>query len=151
MNRSYSKIRHIQESNQKLERRIMSEQQTVERTHADSQLVDKVFADIKTAMSGLGTDEDGILSALYKLSPNTSGAGWEANVAQKRKDYEYLMQLIKKEGFKSIMDWIKTDLSNVAYNGGPLGLTKFTHGNDLEVLQYAQKLEDLLSGKNDYM
>ena len=151
MNRSYSKIRHIQESNQKLERRIMSEQQTVERTHADSQLVNKVFADIKTAMSGLGTDEDGILSALYKLSPNTSGAGWEANVAQKRKDYEYLMQLIKKEGFNSIMDWIKTDLSNVAYNGGPLGLTKFTHGNDLEVLQYAQKLEDLLSGKNDYM
>ena len=114
MNRSYSKIRHIQESNQKLERRIMSEQQTVERTHADSQLVDKVFADIKTAMSGLGTDEDGILSALYKLSPNTSGAGWEANVAQKRKDYEYLMQLIKKEGFKSIMDWIKTELSDVA-------------------------------------
>ena len=151
MNRSYSKIRHIQESNQKLERRIMSEQQTVEITHADSQLVDKVFDDIKTAMSGLGTDEDGILSALYKLQPNTSGAGWEANVAQKRKDYEYLMQLIKKEGFKSIMDWIKTDLSNVAYNGGPLGLTKFTHGNDLEVLQYAQKLEDLLSGKNDYM
>ena len=151
MNRSYSKIRHIQESNQKLERRIMSEQQTVERTHADSQLVDKVFDDIKTAMSGLGTDEDGILSALYKLQPNTSGAGWEANVAQKRKDYAYLMQLIKKEGFKSIMDWIKTDLSNVAYNGGPLGLTKFTHGNDLEVLQYAQKLEDLLSGKNDYM
>ena len=151
MNRSYSKIRHIQESNQKLERRIMSEQQTVERTHADSQLVDKVFADIKTAMSGLGTDEDGILSALYKLQPNTSGAGWDANVAQKRKDYEYLMQLIKKEGFKSIMDWIKTDLSNVAYNGGPLGLTKFTHGNDLEVLQYAGKLEELLKGKNDYM
>ena len=151
MNRSYSKIRHIQESNQKLERRIMSEQQTVERTHADSQLVDKVFADIKTAMSGLGTDEDGISNALYKLQPNTSGAGWEANVAQKRKDYEYLMQLIKKEGFKSIMDWIKTDLSNVAYNGGPLGLTKFTHGNDLEVLQYAGKLEELLKGKNDYM
>ena len=151
MNRSYSKIRHIQESNQKLERRIMSEQQTVEITHADSQLVDKVFDDIKTAMSGLGTDEDGILSALYKLQPNTSGAGWEANVAQKRKDYEYLMQLIKKEGFKSIMDWIKTDLSDVAYNDDPLGLNKFTHGNDLEVLQYAQKLEDLLSGKNDYM
>ena len=106
MNRSYSKIRHIQESNQKLERRIMSEQQTVERTHADSQLVNKVFADIKTAMSGLGTDEDGILSALYKLQPNTSGtvvrfsAEWEANLAQKRKDYAYLMQLIKKRRFQ---------------------------------------------------
>jgi hypothetical protein len=149
MNRSYSKIRHIQESNQKLERRIMSEQQTVERTHADAQLVDKVFADIKTAMSGLGTDEDGILSALYKLSPNTSGAGWEANVAQKRKDYEYLMQLIKKEGFNSIIDWIKTELSDVAKHNDPLGLAKFTHGNDLKVLQGAQKLEDLLSGKND--
>ena len=30
MNRSYSKIRHIQESNQKLERRIMSEQKQEE-------------------------------------------------------------------------------------------------------------------------
>ena len=160
MNRSYSKIRHIQESNQKLERRIMSEQQTVEITHADSQLVDKVFDDIKTAMSGLGTDEDGILSALYKLLPSTSsGAGWEANLAQKRKDYAYLMQLIKKEGFNSIMDWIKTDLSDVAKHNypfhntrinrlSPLEWTEFTHGSDLKVLQWAQKLEDLLSGKN---
>ena len=153
MNKSYSKIRHIQESNQKLERRIMSEQQTVERTHADSQLVDKVFADIKTAMSGLGTDEDGILSALYKLSPNTSGAGWEANVAQQRKNYAYLMQLIKKEGFNSIMEWIKTELSDVAKHGdgGILDLPKYTHSNDLKVLQGAGKLEALLMGKNNYM
>jgi len=151
MNRSYSKIRHIQESNQLLEKRVLNEQQTVERTHANSQLVDKVFADINNAMSGLGTDEDGILRALAKFAPNTSGAGWDANVAQKRKDYEYLMQLIKKEGFNSIIDWIKTELSDVAKHDDPLGLAKFTHGNDLKVLQYARELEDLLSGKNNYM
>jgi len=150
MNKSYSKIRHIQESNQLLEKRVLKEQPTVERTHADTQLVDKVFADIKTAMSGLGTDEDGILSALYKLSPNTSGAGWKANVSQKRKDYEYLKQLIKKEGFNSIIDWIKTELSDVHKNADPIGLTK-AFENDLNVLRGAQKLEDLLSGKNDYM
>ena len=125
--------------------------QTVQRTHANSQLVDKVFANIKGAMSGPGTDEDAIFSALSKFAPNTTGAGWDANVAQKRKDYEYLMQLIRKEGFNSIMEWIKTELSDVAKHDDPLGLTKFTHGNDLKVLQGAQKLEDLLSGKNNYM
>jgi hypothetical protein len=150
MNRSYSKIRHIQESNQLLEKRVLNEQQTVERTHADSQLVDKVFADIKKAMKGAGTNEDAILSALYKLAPNASGAGWKANVAQKRKDYEYLMELIRKEGFKSIIEWLRTDLSDVHKNPDPIGLSK-AFANDLEVLQYAQKLEDLLSGKNDYM
>jgi hypothetical protein len=151
MNKSYSKIRHIQESNLKLEKRIIFEQeQTVQRTHADSQLVDKVFANIKAAMSGLGTDEDALLSALYKLAPNTSGAGWKANVEQKRKDYEYLMQLIRKEGFKTIYEWLKTDLSNVHRNPDPVGVSK-AFENDLKVLDYAAKLEDLLTGRNDYL
>ena len=72
-----------------------------------------------------------------------------------------LCNLLKKEGFNSIMDWIKTDLSDVAkhnrinrlmgrYPNEPF-LTKFTHENDLKVLQYAEKLEALLMGKNDYM
>jgi len=153
MNKSYSKIRHIQESNQKIEKRFLKEQkieQTVQRTHADSQLVDKVFANIKAAMSGLGTDEDALLSALYKLAPNTSGAGWKANVEQKRKDYEYLMQLIRKEGFKTIYEWLKTDLSNVHRNPDPVGVSK-AFENDLKVLDYAAKLEDLLTGRNDYL
>jgi hypothetical protein len=151
MNKSYSKIRHIQESNLKLEKRIILElEQTIERTHADSQLVDKVFANIKAAMSGLGTDEDALLSALYKLAPNTSGAGWKANVAQKRKDYEYLMQLIRKEGFKSIIEWLRTDLSNVHRNPDPVGVSK-AFENDLKVLDYAAKLEALLTGRNDYL
>ena len=129
---------------------IFEQKQTVQKTHADSRLVDKVFADIKRAMSGLGTDEDGILKALYKLAPNASGAGWKANVAQKRKDYEYLMELIRKEGFKSIYEWLRTDLSDVHKSPDPIGLTK-AFENDLKVLRYAQKLEDLLSGKNDHM
>jgi hypothetical protein len=151
MNKSYSKIRHIQESNLKLEKRIIFEQQqTIERTHADSQLVDKVFADIKRAMSGPGTNEDALFGALYQLAPNTSGAGWKANVAQKRKDYEYLMQLIRKEGFKSIYEWLRTDLSTVHRVPDPVGISK-AFENDLKVLDYAAKLEALLTGKNDYL
>ena len=137
----------------RLVKRVISEQkieQTIERTHANSQLVDKVFADIKNAMSGLGTDEDALLSVLYKLSPNTSGAGWDANVAQKRKDYEYLMQLIRKEGFKSIYEWLRTDLSNVHRNPDPVGVSK-AFENDLKVLDAASKIEDLLTGRTNYI
>lgn len=126
-------------------KRVISEQSSVIKTHADSRLVDKVFNDIKVAMEGLGTDEDAILKSLRKLSPNTSGAGWEANLAQKRKDYAYLLQLIKKEGFNTLEDWLKTDLSYRHANPDPLGMSK-SWANDLEVLKYARKLEDLLSG-----
>jgi hypothetical protein len=155
MNRSYSKIRHIQEVNQKLERRLMNEQssQTVTRTHANSQLVDKVFADIKSAMSGLGTDEDKLLSALYKMSPNTSGAGWDANVAQKRKDYEYLLELLRKEGFKDLNSWISGEIAphhatNPDAISKAIGLDK-AYENDKKIGDAVRKLEDLLSGRSN--
>jgi hypothetical protein len=157
MNRSYSKIRHIQEANERLEKRLMNEQssQTVTRTHANSQLVDKVFADIKSAMSGLGTDEDKVLSALYKLSPNTSGAGWDANVAQKRKDYEYLLELLRKEGFKDLKSWISGEIAphhatNPDAISKAIGLDK-AYENDKEIGDAVRKLEDLLSGRTNYL
>lgn len=157
MNKSYSKIRHIQEANERLEKRLMNEQstQTVTKTHANSQLVDKVFADIKSAMSGPGTDEDKLLRTLYSLAPNTSGAGWNANVAQKRKDYEYLLELLRKEGFKDLESWISTDIEpRHAYHPNAIskgiGLDK-AYENDKEIHEYLRKLEDLLSGRSNHM
>ena len=157
MNKSYSKIRHIQEANERLEKRLMNEQskQTVTRTHANSQLVDKVFADIKSAMSGPGTDEDKLLRTLYSLAPNTSGAGWDANVAQKRKDYEYLLELLRKEGFKDLESWISGDIAPHHANNSnaiskAIGLDK-AYENDREIHRYVRKLEELLSGGSNTM
>jgi len=150
MNTSYSKRRHIQESNLNLEKRIMTEQQSVIETHADSQLVNRVLADINKAMSGIGTDEDGILNALYQLQPSTSGGGWKANLVQKRKDYEYLLQVLRKKGFKTLLDWIKTDVSTLGSSPSPLGIDK-AYKKDQDVITFTRKLEDLLSGKNDHM
>ena len=157
MNKSYSKIRHIQEANERLEKRLMNEQskQTVTRTHANSQLVDKVFADIKSAMSGPGTDEDKLLRTLYSLAPNTSGAGWDANVAQKRKDYEYLLELLRKEGFKDLESWISGDIAPHHANNSDviskaIGLDK-AYENDREIHRYVRKLEELLSGGSNTM
>ena len=127
------------------------EQQSAIETHADEQLVDEVFHKIKVAMKGPGTDENAILNALKKLTPySNSGAGWDANVAQKRKDYDYLLTLIKKEGFKTLTAWLKTDLDSRHSSPDPLGISKLW-SDDLEVLKYAGALEDLLSGRKDYM
>ena len=141
----------------RLVNKVIKEQskQTVTKTHANSQLVDKVFADIKSAMSGPGTDEDKLLRTLYSLAPNTSVAGWKANVAQKRKDYEYLLELLRKEGFKDLESWISADIAPHHANNPnaiskAIGLDK-AYENDREIHRYVRKLEELLSGGSNTM
>ena len=136
---------------------IVNEQSTPTslKTGADQQLVNKVFADIKSAMSGPGTDEDKLLSALYKMAPNTSGAGWDANVAQKRKDYEYLLQLLRKEGFEDLMSWVSGDIAphhatNPDAISKALGVDK-SYENDKKIGDAVRKLDDLLSGRTNYL
>ena len=74
MNRSYSKIRHIQESNQRLENRLLNEQvsggtrPSVPQKTATSGLNYKLLADtLDKAMRGAGTDENSIKSVLNQI------------------------------------------------------------------------------------
>ena len=106
-------------------------------------------------MSGPGTDEDKLLSALYKMSPNTSGAGWDANVAQKRKDYNYLLELLRKEGFEDLMSWIEGDIAPHHATQSDaitkaLGIDK-AYQNDKKIGDAVRTLEDLLSGRTNYL
>lgn len=147
-----AKIVRLTESDlTRIVRRVMKEQ-PAQPVETDYQLAEDVFNEIKSAMSGLGTDEDKILKALYKLQPTTSG-GWENSVRQQRANYEELMTMIRKEGFRTLVDWLKTDLSNKYTKSGG-SLSKFItspYEKDTEILEYAQKLEKLLKGESEYL
>ena len=81
MNRSYSKIRHIQESNQRLEGRLISEQETPNTQYMaagtkfcffgscriDIKVIDKTTSQIITSQGSEGSDVNSIYPQVIKL------------------------------------------------------------------------------------
>lgn len=131
-----------------IKRYILENEEITPTVEGDSQLVDEVFSEIKNAMEGMGTDEDAIEKALFKLNPEVGGkfSNWEQSLSQKREDYKLLLEKIKQAGHRSLVEWLKTDLGSPMSSFMPDAYKK-----DKEILEYAEKLEDLLSGKTDTM
>lgn len=92
MNRSYSKIRHIQESNQRLEKRLLGE--------------DKMY--------GKGRDEEGVLN--FEFSENFVLL---KDMTQK-KVQQYLSRLHERIMFLAIVDCEGVDFSNVEICSFPI-------------------------------
>ena len=72
-------------------KRVISEQKTTLNEGVGA----TAFQTIKTAMEGMGTDENGVAKGVYMIKSKV--------------DYQECLNLVKKAGFKTIMDWISTD------------------------------------------
>jgi hypothetical protein len=57
------------------------------------------FQTIQKGMSGMGTDENMVAKGVYMI--------------KSKADYQECLDLVKKQGFNSIMDWISTDWTYV--------------------------------------
>jgi hypothetical protein len=55
------------------------------------------FQTINNAMSGMGTDENGVTKGVYMIKTKA--------------DYQECLNLVRKEGYKTIMGYIATDMS----------------------------------------
>ena len=110
MNRSYSKIRHIQEANLKLEKRILNEQSTSNNDYL------KIANYLHASMDGLNTSEDAenVKSIIINRVKNKND--WEqVKKAFGVKDGENLEQWINNEmrlNLQDILDIINQNDTN---------------------------------------
>ena len=127
MNRSYSKIRHIQESNERLEKRMLSEQNTDNR----KVYLSKGYVDVTD-----GFNKDTYALQIADGPYECDGSGYSFRILTKdNKDTGYVVVI--RSGVRGMI----TGPITVSNNGLSIDLGEW--GNDFQSLLYNEKLNQV--------
>ena len=83
------------------------------------------FQTINNAMSGMGTDENGVTKGVYMIKTKV--------------DYQECLDLVKKEGYKTILEYIQTDMDYQSETDTH-GKVKDFVGNNRYIREYQRHL-----------
>ena len=131
MNRSYSKIRHIQESNERLEKRMLSEQNTDNR----KVYLSKGYVDVTD-----GFNKDTYALQIADGPYKCDGSGYSFRIlTDDNKDTGYVVVI--SSGVRGMIRGMITGPITVSNNGLSIDLGEW--GNDFQSLLYNEKLNQV--------